>query len=87
MYWNAALAVCIPAWPLIRPPGWLSIKQARVRALPVRIRHSDVWSLKAFEDRSAALKEEYRIKQLTRSDKLQLIAAWQREGCQGIEIS
>jgi len=42
---------------------------------------------KAFEDRSTALKEEYRIKQLTRSDKLQLIAAWQREGCQGIEIS
>jgi len=40
-----------------------------------------------FEGRSQALKEEYRIKQLDRSAKLDLVATWQREGCQGFEVS
>lgn len=40
---------------------------------------------RVFSDKSSALKEEYRIKQLTRAGKLELVRSWQREGCQGFE--
>ena len=43
-------------------------------------------TVRQFPDQSSALKEEHRIKQLSRTEKLDLITQWQREGCHGFDL-